>query len=69
MNKDNTKEYLGDSVYVRYTSHSIVLTTENGIPEDPSNEIFLEPEVLLNLIRYTERIGLYHPEGAKHEKS
>jgi hypothetical protein len=38
------KTYLGDSVYAEYNSFGqIVLTTENGA--EPSNTIYLEPEV------------------------
>ena len=40
------KVYLGDSVYARFEEHSVVLTTENGLPTDPSNTIYLELEVL-----------------------
>ena len=55
MNKD----YLGDSVYVeqnKYDPSSIVLTTENGLPSDPSNKIFLEGQVIQALINYIKRI-------------
>ena len=50
------KVYLGDSVYATRDPDvpgAVVLTTENGSPADPSNEIFLEPEVLeaLDLFR------------------
>ena len=42
-----SKTYLGDSVYVDSNDgFGIVLTTENGLPTDPSNQIYLEPEVL-----------------------
>lgn len=41
------KTYLGDSVYADTDADGrIVLTTENGLPRDPSNKIVLEPEVL-----------------------
>lgn len=48
------KQYLGDSVYVSKTvdGRAIVLTTENGLPNDPSNEICLEAEVYDALLRY-----------------
>lgn len=47
------KEYLGDSVYVEFNeSGQFVLTTENGLPTDPSNTIYLEPKVVNNLHRY-----------------
>ena len=46
------KTYLGDSVYVRLDglTDSVVLTTENGYPDDPRNRIMLEPEVIENLV-------------------
>ena len=45
------KVYIGDSVYAQESSHApgwavVVLTTENGMPGDPSNEICMEPEVI-----------------------
>lgn len=48
------KEYLGDSVYAEYDGCGIVLTTENGTPADPSNAIYLEPEVIRTLIRFAQ---------------
>ena len=53
------KMYLGDSVYAE-TSKSevggIYLTTENGIPTDPSNQIYLEPAVLEALGSFREAV-------------
>ena len=50
------KVYLGDSVYVRIQyAKDIVLTTENGRPDDPSNEIVLEPQVLSALFDYVNK--------------
>ena len=49
------KEYLGDSVYVTDDGYGIILTTENGLLTDPSNEIFLEPAVMDALVQYYER--------------
>ena len=47
------KQYLGDSVYVEALEWGVVrLTTENGLPGDPSNEIFMEPEVAVAFIAY-----------------
>jgi hypothetical protein len=48
----SNKEYLGDSVYVENIGYAIRLTTENGLPTDPSNEIFVEPEVVAALIHF-----------------
>lgn len=44
------KKYLGDSVYAQYDGESLVLTTENGYPDDPRNKIVLEPDVLRALM-------------------
>ena len=51
------KAYIGDSVYADFNDFGqLVLTTENGLPNDPSNTIFLEPEVYAELLAYVERI-------------
>jgi len=49
------KEYLGDSVYIAHDNYGLILTTEN-VPNDPSNIIYLEPEVVSRLINYHKRI-------------
>jgi len=52
------KVYLGDSVYAEALGNHLVLTTENG--GDPSNCIYLEPEViaaLLNLLEQEQAAG------------
>ena len=46
------KIYLGDSVYAEYVGFSIKLTTENGRPNDPSNTIYLDPDVIEQLMLY-----------------
>jgi len=46
------KQYLGDSVYADLEHGMVKLTTENGHQTDPSNTIYLEPEVLEALTRY-----------------
>ncbi len=52
------KEYLGDSVYVQVEdgSSTVTITTENGLPTDPSNTIHLDPGVMNALIEF---IGKY----------
>ena len=50
------KAYLGDSVYVEYDGWGLILTTENGLPADPSNTIHLEPEVVDSLLDYVAGI-------------
>ncbi len=53
MNPPPEKEYLGDSVYVRYDGWMLVLTTENGV--EASNTIYLEPSVWKALMRFVAR--------------
>lgn len=54
------KRYLGDSVYASFDGYHVRLTTENGKPDDPSNEIALEPQVLESLNSYVEYVkGFY----------
>lgn len=50
------KAYLGDSVYVEVEDDMLKLTTENGMPGDPSNTIYLEPEVFDALAAYMKRL-------------
>lgn len=50
------KDYLGDSVYADFDGYAVTLTTENGKPNDPSNLIVLEPDVIAALNRYYERV-------------
>lgn len=52
MNRD----YLGDSVYADFDGFCLILTTNNGLPDDPSNTIYIEPLVYDALVRYMERI-------------
>jgi hypothetical protein len=50
------KIYIGDSVYAKYDGWSITLTTENGYPDDPRNEIVMEPEVIEGFFSFVEAI-------------
>lgn len=43
------KEWLGDSVYAEFDGFYVILTTENGYPDDPRNKIALEPAVIVAL--------------------
>jgi hypothetical protein len=66
------KAYLGDSVYVQMDelmSGAIVLTTENGLPKDPSNRIVLEAEVIENLLRYLKSTESPAPRDPPDQKS
>ena len=52
----NLKAYLGDSVYADIDDvGTLVLTTENGYPDDPRNIIYMEPQVLLALENYVSQ--------------
>lgn len=50
------KEYLGDSVYAAWDGNGVILTTENGLPGDPSNEIYIEDQVWKALKKFVDRI-------------
>jgi len=50
------KEYLGDSVYVEVEDGMLKLTTENGLPSDPSNTIYLDWEVWRALEVYVDAV-------------
>lgn len=58
------KEYLGDSVYVEMENGMLRLTTEN-VKGSPSNIIYLEHEVMHNLLLYLQRLD----DGLKHFKN
>jgi len=49
-----SKTYLGDSVYTEISGEHLVLTTENGLPTDPSNCILLDNRTLKSLLEYLE---------------
>lgn len=60
----SAKEYLGDSVYADFDGYAIILTTENGYPDDPRNRIVMEPSVFNALINYREglkQVGQFKP--------
>ena len=58
----NEKSYLGDSVYADIDDFGgLVLTTENGYPDDPRNTRYLEPAVILALQNYI--LKYYKKEG------
>lgn len=60
------KMYIGDSVYAEHDGFSLILTTENGIPTDPSNKIELEPSVYQNLLDFVEWIKRQNTEDKKN---
>jgi hypothetical protein len=52
------KTYLGDGVYSEFDGYQIKLTVENGM-SCPTDTIYLEPEVVSNLISHINRIAVY----------
>jgi len=57
------KIYLGDSVYASFDDYGgVLLTTENGLPTDPSNTIYLEPEVLAALTQFILKLRNDHDQ-------
>ena len=61
------KEYLGDSVYVEFNvMGDLILTTENGLPGDPSNEIMLDDHCITALLRYLDRVRA--ARAAEHQE-
>jgi hypothetical protein len=50
------KVYLGDAVYARHDGYSLILTTEDGIRA--TNEIYLEPQVVHELLAYLQNLGV-----------
>jgi len=61
------KVYLGDSVYCDFDGFGIALTTENGLPNDPSNLIYIEPEVYINLLNYVNNLKGYIKQNKVEE--
>lgn len=54
MSNAPIKMYLGDSVYAERDGEDIILTTENGYPDDPRNRIVLEPAVWASLVSWVK---------------
>ena len=50
------KAYLGDSVYAEFDGFGLILTTENGMCGDPSNTIYMEPDVYKDLFRFWDKV-------------
>lgn len=57
--------YLGDSVYAYSDGFVVVLTTNNGYPDDPRNIIVLEPEVLSAFLGWLKRLKILKPDTMK----
>ena len=51
----NTQDYIGDGVYVKYDGWGIWLKAND--PGQPTDEIYLEPDMLARLNEFAERIN------------
>lgn len=49
-------DYLGDGVYATDDPQGLILTTGHHLPASADNTIMLEPEVIVALERYLERM-------------
>jgi len=65
--ENGLKQYMGDSVYADLENGMIKLTTENGLPDDPSNVIYLESSVFRNLKDYVVWLNHKLDEMAKNK--
>ena len=54
------QDYIGDGVYVEYDGSGIMLKANDHL--DPTDTIYLEPEVLAALIRFAKRMGMMKDE-------
>lgn len=48
------KDYIGDGVYVAYDGYGIALNAND--PANPTDSIYLEPEVCAGLMRFIQRV-------------
>ncbi len=54
--------YVGDSVYAASDDTGrLVITTNNGYPDDPRNIIVVEPDVWVELTGYVKRELKHYP--------
>jgi len=49
-----TKQYIGDGVYVDFDGYMLILTTEDGVVVN--NTIALEPDIWRNLVNYVTEL-------------
>jgi len=59
--KENEIIYLGDGLYARYDGCQIELMANS--PDNPTDTVYLEPNVLKNFILYAKELGLLPKEG------
>jgi hypothetical protein len=54
MNGNNNKDYIGDGVYVIHEGYGIWLHANH--PENPTDRIWLEGDMLEKLVKFDKRI-------------
>ena len=52
---ETMKTFVGDSVYAEWDGYELILTTDNGYPDDPRNRIVLDPQVWSALVQWLDR--------------
>ena len=52
---ETMKTFVGDSVYAEWDGCELILTTDNGYPDDPRNRIVLDPQVWSALVQWLDR--------------
>ena len=57
------KDYIGDGVYIHYDGYGITLNANDAI--NPTDSIYLEPEVCSGFLRFIETIKETHPDFAR----
>lgn len=57
--------YIDHSVYAEFDGFHVILTTNNGYPDDPRNKIFMSPTVVIGLIKYLDKLSEAMKKGAE----
>jgi hypothetical protein len=52
------EDYLGDGLYVDYDGFQICLAANDKVSGNPTDKVYLEPNVIAAFIRYLERMRL-----------
>ena len=53
--KETPRDYIGDGVYVEFDGFGVWLKANDFF--DPTDKVYLEPEVFAKLLHFAERIG------------
>ena len=52
------EDYLGDGLYVDYDGYQICLAANDKVSGNPTDIVYLDPDVIAAFIRYLERMRL-----------